>query len=283
MKQKLKISFDQVKNKFKIFFRNPWVKLILINLGLGILFYFIVIFSTIKYLDVYANHGEEIAVPNLVGKKSSVAKMQLEEMGLSYEILDSIYDPSLPNGIVKQQMIEPTSISKVKVKENRIIGLRLSKKTELTEMPDLVFKHVDFARGILENRGFSSRIQYKPTKEANGSVLDQKYNGKSITKGTRIPIGSEITLIVGQNEVGVLVELPNVVGMNYQDAMSLLGSKGLESISTICNDCQTLQDTLSAVVFGQSPEYIPEKTVERAQQIVVLINAGANQTEEPIE
>ena len=283
MKQKLKISFDQVKNKFKIFFRNPWVKLILINLGLGILFYFIVIFSTIKYLDVYSNHGEEIAVPNLVGKKSSVAKMQLEEMGLSYEILDSIYDPSLPNGIVKQQMIEPTSISKVKVKENRIIGLRLSKKTELTEMPDLVFKHVDFAHGILENRGFSSRIQYKPTKEANGSVLDQKYNGKSITKGTRIPIGSEITLIVGQNEVGVLVELPNVVGMNYQDAISLLGSKGLESISTICNDCQTLQDTLSAVVFGQSPEYIPEKTVERAQQIVVLINAGANQTEEPIE
>ena len=283
MKQKLKISFDQVKSKFKIFFRNPWVKLILINLGLGILFYFIVIFSTIKYLDVYSNHGEEIAVPNLVGKKSSVAKMQLEDMGLSYEILDSIYDPSLPNGIVKQQMIEPTSISKVKVKENRIIGLRLSKKTELTEMPDLVFKHVDFAQGILENRGFSSRIQYKPTKEANGSVLDQKYNGKSITKGTRIPIGSEITLIVGQNEVGVLVELPNVVGMNYQDAISLLGSKGLESISTICNDCKTLQDTLSAVVFGQSPEYIPEKTVERAQQIVVLINAGANQTEEPIE
>ena len=90
MKQKLKISFDQAKSKFKFFFRNPWVKLILINLGLGILFYLIVIFSTIKYLDVYSNHGEEITVPNLVGKKSSVAKMQLEDMGLSYEILDSI-------------------------------------------------------------------------------------------------------------------------------------------------------------------------------------------------
>ena len=283
MKQKLKISFDQVKNKFKIFFRNPWVKLILINLGLGILFYFIVIFSTIKYLDVYSNHGEEIAVPNLVGKKSSVAKMQLEEMGLSYEILDSIYDPSLPNGIVKQQMIEPTSISKVKVKENRIIGLRLSKKTELTEMPDLVFKHVDFAQGILENRGFSSRIQYKPTKEANGSVLDQKYNGKSITKGTRIPIGSEITLIVGQNEVGVLVELPNVVGMNYYDAISLLGSKGLESLTTVCSNCGSLQDTNLAVVYRQTPEYMPEKTVERSQQITIRIKIDSIQREEPIE
>ena len=57
--------------------------------------------------------------------------MKLEELGLSYEILDSVYDPDLPNGIVKQQMIEPTSVSKVKVKENRIIGLRLSKKTDL--------------------------------------------------------------------------------------------------------------------------------------------------------
>ena len=84
------------------------------------------VFSVIKYLDIYSNHGEEIAVPNLLGKKSSEAKMKLEELGLSYEILDSIYDPDLPNGIVKQQMIEPTSFSKVKVKENRIIGLRLS-------------------------------------------------------------------------------------------------------------------------------------------------------------
>ena len=85
---------------------------------------------------------------------------------------------------------------------------------------------------------------------------------------------------MGQNEIGVLIELPNVVGMNYQDAVNLLNSTGLRSISTICNDCETQQDSLSAVVFGQSPEFVPEKTVERAQQIVVLINAGAGQIED---
>lgn len=260
-----------------------WSKFFLINIGIAVLFYFIGIFSVIKYLDFYSNHGEEIAVPNLVGKKSSEAKMKLEELGLSYEILDSIYDPDLPNGIVKQQMIEPTSFSKVKVKENRIIGLRLSKKTDLTEMPNLVFKHVDFARGIIENRGFDSKIEYKPTKEANGSVLEQLYKGKPVPSGKLISIGAEITLIVGKNEVGVLTSLPNVVGMNYQDALNLLNTNGLTSISTICNDCETMQDTLSAVVFGQSPEYVPDKTIERAQQIVILINAGANQIEEPIE
>ncbi len=281
MKEKLKSFFQ--KRFFVVIKQFVWSKFFLINLGLVALLYFIVVFSTIKYLDVYSNHGEKIAVPNLVGKKSSEAKMILDELGLSYEILDSIYDPSLPNGIVKQQMSEPTAVSKVHVKANRVIGLRLSKKRELTEMPNLFFKHADFAQGILENRGFVSKIEYKPTKEANGSVLDQKYKGKSISKGTRIPIGSEITLVVGQNEIGVLIELPNVVGMNYQDALNLLNSTGLRSISTICNDCETLQDSLSAVVFGQSPEFVPEKTVERAQQIVVLINAGAGQIEDSIQ
>ncbi len=281
MKEKLKLFFQ--KRFFVVLGQFVWSKFFIINIGIAVLFYFIGIFSVIKYLDFYSNHGEEIAVPNLVGKKSSEAKMKLEELGLSYEILDSIYDPDLPNGIVKQQMIEPTALSKVKVKANRIIGLRLSKKTDLTEMPNLVFKHVDFARGIIENRGFFSKIEYKPTKEANGSVLEQLYNGKSVAPGKLIPIGSEIKLIVGKNEVGVLTSLPNVVGMNYQDALNLLNTNGLTSISTICNDCQTMQDTLSAVVFGQSPEYVPEKTIERAQQIVILINAGANQIEEPVE
>ena len=73
--------------------------------------------------------------------------------------------------------------------------------------------------------------------------------------------------------------LPNVVGMNYQDAMSLL-VQGLESISTICNDCQTLQDTLSAVVLANL-QSIYLKTVERAQQIVVLINAGQIKPKNP--
>jgi len=282
VKEKLKLFFQ--KRFFKILKEFVWSKFFLINLGIVIFVYLVIIFSTIKYLDYYTNHGEEISVPNLIGKKSSDAKMILEDLGLSYEILDSIYDPKLPNGIVKQQMIEPTSVSKVYVKSNRVVGLRLSKNNELTEMPELVYKHVNFARGVLERRGLKlEAIEFIPTKEANGSVIEQKYNGKTIKGGEKIPIGSKIRLIVGKNEIGYLTDLPNIVGMNYQDALNLLSSRGLASVSTICNDCVTRQDTLSAVVFGQSPEYMPDKTVERSQQIVILINAGASQMDNPIE
>ena len=282
MKEKLKLFFQ--KRFFKILKEFVWSKFFLINLGIVIFVYLVIVFSTVKYLDYYTNHGEKIGVPNLIGKKSSEAKLILEDLGLSYEILDSLYDPKLPNGIVKQQMIEPTSVSKVYVKSNRVVGLRLSKNNELTEMPELVYKHVNFAKGVLERRGLKlEAIEFIPTKEANGSVVEQKYKGKIIKGGTSLPIGSKIRLVVGKNEVGYLTDLPNIVGMNYQDALNLLTSRGLSSVSTSCDDCATLQDTLSAVVYGQSPEYMPDKTVERSQQIVIFINAGASQIENPIE
>ena len=282
MKEKLKIFFQ--KRFFKILKEFVWSKFFLINLGIVIFVYLVIVFSTVKYLDYYTNHGEKIGVPNLIGKKSSEAKLILEDLGLSYEVLDSVYDPKLPNGIVKQQMIEPTSVSKVYVKSNRVVGLRLSKKNELTEMPELVYSGVNFAKGVLERRGLKlEAIEFIPTKEANGSVIEQKYKGKIIKGGASIPIGSKIRLVVGKNEVGYLTDLPNIVGMNYQDALNLLKSRGLSSVSASCSDCATLQDTLSAVVFGQSPEYMPDKTVERSQQIVLFINAGASQIDNPIE
>lgn len=242
-----------------------------------------VLFGTMRYLDYYTNHGEEVAVPNLIGLQSVEAKLKLEGLGLSYEILDSIYDPKKENGVVLEQMIEPTSISKVHVKSDRVIALRLSKKKELTEMPDLLFDEVEFAKGRLSSRGFTCTIEYEPTTEADGSVLGQKYAGLEIPSGSRIPKGSEITLVVGRNEVGILLDFPNLVGMNYADAMNLLSTTGFQSLSTICNDCATRMDTLSATVFGQSPEYFENKKIERSKHITILINAGVSSSENPFQ
>ena len=119
-----------------------------------------ILFGTMRYLDTYTNHGQEVSVPNLVGLSSVEAKIKLEKLCLSYEILDSMYRPKQPNGIVIEQMIDPTALSKVHVKSNRVIGLRLSKNKELTEMPDLLFDEVEFAKGKLISRGFSCNIEY---------------------------------------------------------------------------------------------------------------------------
>ena len=260
-----------------------WSRTFLFSILFLLLLYGGILFGTMRYLNVFTNHGEEVAVPNLLGLSAVDAKMELEELGLSYEILDSIYDPNQPNGIVKEQMIQPTALSKVHVKTDRVIGLRLSKNRELTEMPDLLYEEAEFAKGKLTSRGFKYYIEYEPTTEADGSVLEQKYDGLTITSGTRILKGSEITLVVGRNEIGVRLELPNLVGMNYSNAINLLASTGFQSYSTICNDCETKLDTLNAIVFGQSPEYFENKLLERSKHITVLINAGNAASENSFE
>lgn len=281
MKDKIKSIFR--KRIFLVIKQFFWSKTFLFSSIAIVGMYAGILFGTMKYLDSYTNHGEEVAVPSIIGLSSVEAKLKLEKLGLSYEILDSIYKPEQPNGIVIEQMIPPTSISKVHVKTNRVIGMRLSKNKELTEMPDLLFDRVKIAERRLSSRGFKFTIEYEPTIEAAGSVLAQKFEGVEIDAGTRIPKGSEITLVVGRNEIGVLLELPNLVGMNYSDAINLLQTSGFQSFSTICNDCKTKSDTSNAVVFVQSPEYVENKTLERSKHITILINAGAVPSENPFE
>ena len=236
------------------------------HFGLVILFYLLFVFGSIYYLNFATNHGEKIPVPNLVGLSSDEAKKKLEDLGLQYEILDSVYDPNSPlfkkpEGTVFEQVIEPTSSSNVYVKSGRIIGIRLTKKTQLVEMPNLVFKQIHFAQSILDGRGLRFIIRYRQSEESNGSVIDQLYNGKKITQGTRIPIGSLIILVVGQLDIGIPFQIPNLVGLYRDEALKILDSLKISSYNVVCADCFTHEDSISALIFYQSPEYLEGQNV----------------------
>jgi serine/threonine-protein kinase len=241
-------------------------KYFLKHFGLVILFYLLFVFGSIYYLNFATNHGEKIPVPNLVGLSSDEAKKKLEDLGLQYEILDSVYDPNSPlfkkpEGTVFEQVIEPTSSSNVYVKSGRIIGIRLTKKTQLVEMPNLVFKQIHFAQSILDGRGLRFIIRYRQTEESNGSVMDQLFNGKKITQGTRIPIGSVIILVVGQLDIGIPFQIPNLVGLYRDEALKILYSLKISSYNVVCADCFTHEDSISALIFYQSPEYLEGQNV----------------------
>ncbi len=246
-----------------------WTKHFLKHLGLVVLFYMVVVGFTVLYLNISTNHGQKIEVPLLKGKHISQIKGQLEELDLTYEVLDSIYNPKLPEGTIIDQDPEPTKSSLIYVKEGRIIRLRLSKKSELVEMPSLIDKSFRFAEKILENRGFKLRIEYQPTNESDGAVLDQKYKGKFIKEGTKIPIGSTITLVVGKNEMGPPVELPNLVGMTIFEARDRLNEVGSFVYVTICPDCMTSSDSLQARISSQTPEFFEGAMVTGGSTITV--------------
>ena len=88
--------WDKIKSTLKLIIPFVKTKHFWKHFGLVLLFYLVMVFANILYLDFATNHGEKIAVPNLVGLSSQKAKQRIETLDLTYQILDSIYDPKLP-------------------------------------------------------------------------------------------------------------------------------------------------------------------------------------------
>ena len=233
-----------------------WSKHFLKHLGILILTYIVIVSFVILYLDSYTNHGQKISVPNLVGKNINNIQSLLEENDLVFEVIESKYDPKKPEGTILEQDPIATSISTIYVKEGRIIRLRISKRTDLVEMPSLINKSERFALQVLKNRGLKYRLEYQPSNEEDGAVLSQKFNGRLIKEGQKIQIGSVILLIIGRNEEGVPVQIPNLYSLTISAAQDSINKIPSLEFLFICPDCITHEDTLSAKINEQTPEYL---------------------------
>ena len=248
-----------------------WSRSFLINFGALLVVYVGVFISLKSCLNSTTNHGEKIEVPNLIGKNSNNVKQLLAGTGLSFEVLDSIYAPSKTVGTILEQDPKSTLVSDLYVKSGRTIKLRVSKRVMLVEMPALIDKSQRFAEGILRNRKFRYDIEFKPSREADGAVIDQIYKGKTIEKGSMIPIGSRITLLLGRNEIGVPVGLPNLYGLTIAQAKERVESMlNMEFFVGSCIGCETSADSSIARVYTQSPEYEPRSFVASGGSITIV-------------
>lgn len=246
-----------------------WSKKFAINFGVLVILYVTVFISLKWYLNSTTVFGEKIEVPNLIGKNQNNLKNIMASSLLEIEVLDSIYDPSKIEGTIIEQDPGATSITDVYVKHGRKIKVRVSKRTQLVEMPGLVDKSQRFAEGILRNRSFKYKVEYQPSREAHGAVIEQLYKRKPIVKGTKIPIGSTIKLIVGRNEVGVELPLPDLYGLTIVEAKDRIGNLMNTEIIISCPDCETKSDSLIARVKSQSPEFSDGAVIASGGAIIV--------------
>lgn len=232
-----------------------WSKSFLFNVLAIFLAYALFFFMYKWYLNSRTHIGQKIEVPNLIGKNQNNLDHLFANSELGFQVLDSIYDPTKVEGTIVEQDPEPSSSSKVFVKEGRVVKVRVSKRSQLVEMPDLVDKSQRFAENILRSRKFRYKLEYQPSRDAHGAVIDQKYRGKSIDAETKLPIGSKITLIVGRDESGVTVPLPNLYGLSIVDARERVKTFQNIEFLLICPSCLTAADSLTAIVKSQTPEY----------------------------
>ncbi len=180
----------------KFLFSFSFVKQVLF----AILFIGVFAFLFMFWLNFTTNHGEEIVVPNISKMSVEDAEDKLDDLNLSYELLDTVdFNPNYPKNTIVQQ--EPNAGEKVK--ENRVIYIKInSSGYSKVRIPDLVQKTYRQALPTLKAIGLEvGEITYVPNL-GKDMVLEMKYNGKNIAAGERVLKMSKIDLVLGDGKVG---------------------------------------------------------------------------------
>lgn len=166
-----------------------------IQTGIILALIFCIVFTTFKWLSSYTNHGDFVLVPDFKGQTITGLDDYVKDKGVSYQIIDSIYDPREKPGIVLRQ--DPDS--NVKVKHNRTIYLYVTGMVApQISMPKLVDRSERQARFILSSYGLKVGKVVEKQADCNGCVLAQLVKGKEVEQGAAVKKGSIVDLVVGK-------------------------------------------------------------------------------------
>lgn len=240
--------FDYIKTR--TFRKN------LIVAAVSIIVFLLVIFYSLSF---YTHHGEGMPVPKLKGLSVERAVELLESQGLRYQINDSVYLIDKEPGIVVEQDPDPNT----NVKANRTIYLIITRDAPNIKFPDIGGKAFLEVRSILNNYQLKVGDTSYVSDVARDVIISSSFGGNTITRGQQVPKGSRIDLVLGDGMGASEVDIPNLLGLNLNEArLSLLGSSlmlgnviyegmVIDSVNAkVIKQFPALSDTLNKVTIG---------------------------------
>ncbi|HTD94621.1 MAG TPA: PASTA domain-containing protein [Chitinophagaceae bacterium] len=229
---------------FKFITHRPLWANLLAGIFIAVIIFFIFVFS----LNRLTHHNESMSVPSVTGKTYEQAQDILEKAGFEVEVQDSIYvDTARPLVVLKQI---PESDELVKI--NRTVYVTINRAVPPSiEMPNLIGYSFRSAEMALKNSNLRVGDTTFKADFAKNAVLEQLYNGAPITAGTKIRMGSVISLVLGTGVGDEQFVVPTLVGMTYGQAKALLEAHGLAFGSVIVQPA--VDDTLGAYIYWQNP------------------------------
>lgn len=231
-----------------------------------------VILITIYFsLAWYTHHGEKIPVPSFKGLKVDQLEAFVDGKDVDFIISDSIFDLKLPRGVVIDQ--EPNEGSMVK--EGRTIYLTINAfEPPKIKMPNLIDVSLPQAEAILTSVGLKiGHLSYKADLAKN-TVLAQFYKGSIIKTGDLIRKGSMIDMEISDGLGNTEVEIPNLVGHTYEEALFVIRGSQLVLGAVIPDEATA--DSLNMKVYRQMPESLPGATMKQGETIDLFITNNAD-------
>jgi len=189
---------------------------------------------------------EAYPIPYVVDLETERAIYVIEESGFSIGQKIEVNDDNVPIGFI----ISQNPMAGKKMGPGSTVDLVISSGPSLIELGDLSRKSVEDATQILETLG----LTFETLEEYSEDIEEGLVSGTLPEAGEIITPDDVVTIIVS---LGIKIEVPEVEGLTYQDAIDKLEEAGL--VATISGDT-------SGVVRKQLPrkgEFLePEGVVE---------------------
>lgn len=133
---------------------------------------------------------EQLAVPDVLNQSESSARTELEQAGFEIEVVQAP-SSSTAEGLVSAQSPDPG----IQAPRGSTVQITVSTGPEQVTVPDVVGEDEESAQEILEDAGFTVRVQTVPVLDPDqeGIVQDQDPGGN-----TDADAGSRVTIFVGE-------------------------------------------------------------------------------------
>jgi len=196
-----------IKNLHKLIMKQP----IYIHLISAILVFCIIILIVLKGLNIYTLHSQTITVPQVKGLQLEEASVFLENSGLRFSVIDSVYTNEVKPGSIVAMI--PTFGSKVK--KGRIIFITLNaKNAQSAAIPDVKDFSFREAFALIRALGFTSVTpKYIPGRYKD-LVIGVTLNGEMLEPGVFVPLTSALILNVSSGETEQMTEETETVEEN---------------------------------------------------------------------
>lgn len=199
--------------------------------------------------------AQEVTVPDLSNMTPDQAEEALTKLGLVGKAGDSVSDSSIEAGHVARQ----SPAAGTSAKEGDTVTYNLSKGAESKSVPDVTGYTQESATSTLENAGFIVSVGNSTASDTvpAGSVISYTPSGNQ-------PTGTTISLTISTGRKSV--DVPNVDGLNFEEAQSTLENAGLRY--------NTRWQASTSVAKGQVISHSPSGSQPTGTTVTIIVSAG---------
>lgn len=220
------------------------------------LFAYLVFGIIIPSLDTAMEEINDVVIDNYVGDRIENVTRILDRHKIEI-IRDEIYDENSNPGIVLSQSINPGST----LKEGARITLTISLGPEYVTYRDLTY--VDYREAVKELEDLGLKVDI--VSEYNDVIPNGQVILTEPAAGTRLRLGTEVTLIRSLGVEIIYVLMPKLLELTYVEALELIESHNLELDLAVNYGKEGYSDIISY----QSPS--PDVRIPEGTKVTVFV------------